>query len=316
MNLLPISAIIPTIGRRARLLRTLASLLEQDRVPAQILVVDASDRPLRAEDLPSLPSGVAVHCQTAERQGAAAQRNQAVRAATQPYLLFLDDDIDLQPGCLRVLWERLTSDPTLGGCSARLLNASYHPPGKLFRRVLHWVGCPAAGSLAGRCCGPALNFLPKAPARPSEDDHVEWLNLGCTLYRRTALPDPPFLPFFAGYSLLEDVALSTHVAKRWRLACPTGADVHHDSQPADYKTPAFRRERMEVLHRVFVAREILGQRGLGAAMRHVLYQVFMTLVSLRTTGGWRRLPAAAAGKLAGAWAAMRSKGRWKGYVSA
>ncbi len=54
---------------------------------------------------------------------------------------------------------------------------------------------------------------------------VEWLNTTCTLYRREALPDPPFLSHFTGYSLMEDLALSLTVGKRWKLANARGLRI-------------------------------------------------------------------------------------------
>jgi hypothetical protein len=41
-----------------------------------------------------------------------------IAAATQPFILFADDDVDLEPGCLKILWDALQADPQLGACGA------------------------------------------------------------------------------------------------------------------------------------------------------------------------------------------------------
>jgi glycosyltransferase involved in cell wall biosynthesis len=315
VTIFPASAIIPTLDRPARLARTLQSVFAQDYVPAEIVIVDASGLSGSAKSFSSPPAGCRLLSLRAERRGAAAQRNQGVTAAGQPYILFLDDDVDLEPRCLRALWTQMEGDATLGGCNAVITNQHYHPPGKAMRRWLSWLGCPAHETLAGRCCGPALNFLPELAATAEADIRVEWLNLGCTLYRAVALPRPPFLDFFHGYSLMEDAALALQVGRRWRLASVPSARLFHDTQPSPGKDNVFARERMEVVNRWFVMREVMDRRSLGWDLRQLAYQLLMLLPPLRQIGGWKRLPAALAGKLAGLTCVVSQRRLWRGYSS-
>ena len=312
MKLLPASVILPTLGRRERLQRTVASVLAQDSIPCEIIIVDASRDAVTVADLPTLPPGVVVQCLTADRPGAATQRNQGFRQATQPFVLFLDNDVDLAPGCLSALWQALAADPAVGGVGVLIDNQAYHPPGRVLRRLYYWLGCPPSESLAGRCCGPALNFLPGRP--DAGHGRVDWLNLCCTLYRREALPSPPLHEFFQGYSLLEDAALSLQIGKTWRLLTAAGAVVRHDSQPADYKNRVFRRERMETVNRWFVMRTILGRESLAWDLRQGGFQILSLLLPLRTLAGWRRFPAAAAGRLSGFLTVIRQRRLWQGYL--
>lgn len=310
MPLRPISVLIATLDRKERLRRTVAGVLGQSALPCEIVIVDASARPLTPADLPSAPEGVEVRCLRADRRGAAAQRNQAQTASSQPFVLFLDDDVDLHDGCLEALWGGMEADPDCGGCGAIMVNQHYSPPGVVMRRLFALLGCPAAGSLAGRCAGPALNFLPDPQAASPT---VEWLNLGCVLYRRAALPVPAFLPFFHGYSLMEDAALALHVGRRWRLLAPPGARGFHDSRPAGYKDRRFARERMEIVNRWFVMRAIMGRDGLAWDLRQLAVQVLMLLVPLRRPAGWLGFPAALAGKISGLCTVALQGPRWRGY---
>ncbi len=312
MTLIPVSTVIPTLDRRERLLLTVAGVLAQDMCPVEIIVIDASAAPVTAADLPLPPAGVRLCCQPASQRGAAAQRNQAVTCATQPFVLFLDNDIDLQPGCIAALWAILQANPRLGAAGAVLGNQHYHPPGRVLRLIYQLLGCPARGSLAAQFCGPALNFLP-APDSPA--GAAEWLNLCCTLCRVEALPRPPLLPFFTGYSLLEDAALTAHMRRRWELVALPAAIVYHDYQAAAYKNRVFARELMEVTNRWFVMTIILQRRHFGWALRFACYQLLMLLLLLRRLDGWGQFPAAAAGKLAGAWKIAIHSRQWKGYPS-
>src|SRR5688572_9108974 len=135
MNLIPVSVVIPTLARPERVVRTIESLLAQDCVPAEIIVVDASLPLLDTTRLPASPSGVELRLLPAAERGAAAQRNQGVAASTQPFVLFADDDVDLEPGCLKTLWNVLQADSGLGACGAVITNQSYHPPGPTMRRA-------------------------------------------------------------------------------------------------------------------------------------------------------------------------------------
>ena len=144
--------------------------------------------------------------------------DEGVTYAAEPFILFMDDDILFEPECLARLWGALNSNPELGGVNAMITNQRYSPPGRLTRKLLTCLHGRRLASYAGRCVGPAFNLLPEDRPDLPEVVTVDWLNLGCTLYRREAMPDPPFPDTFTGYSMGEDLALSLTVGRRWRLA--------------------------------------------------------------------------------------------------
>ena len=72
---------------------------------------------------------VSVRWLQAATAGAAAQRNQGVEQATQPFIWFFDDDIRFEPNCAERLWRAIESDRALGGVSAMIVNQRYQPPG-------------------------------------------------------------------------------------------------------------------------------------------------------------------------------------------
>ena len=292
----PISAVIPTRNRAAVLARMLASLAPQEVLPAELIVVDASADD-RTHDVVAAFAADPAHsgCRAiwlkADRLGAAAQRNQGVTRATQGIVGFFDDDILFEPECLQRLWRAIDSDAALGGVNAMITNQRYLPPGLASRTLFRILAGQSRPTYAGRVLGPAVNLLPEDADTLPEVVPVEWLNLGATLYRREALPQPVFQSLFTGYSMLEDLALSSEIGKRWKLANVRNARIFHDSQPAEHKADAAAMSRMEIVNRHYIMAEILKRRRLSDYAKLALWELFQSGVSLvQQRGGpqfWR-----------------------------
>ena len=277
MSVLPISAVVATIDRSQVLSRTLDSLQAQAVLPAELIIVDASvDNHTRqaaaafASQVNS--SGCSVTWEQAKARGAAVQRNQGVVGMTQPIAWFFDDDIIFEPQCLLRLWDALQSDAGLGGVSAMIINQHYQRPGTASRLLFRFMAGRAQDTYAGQVIGPAVNLLPEDRDDLPEVVPVQWLNTTCTLYRREALPRPPFPSYFTGYSLMEDVTLSLTVGKRWKLANVRTARIYHDSQPGIHKSDPVAVSRMELVNRSYVMTEILGRRSFVDFARLVLWE--------------------------------------------
>src|SRR5262245_61263384 len=110
-RLLPVSVVIPTRNRSTPLRRTLESLASQSVQPAELIIVDASEKVCAqgTQVIPGLRSFVS--WLKADVQGAASQRNQGTRAGSLPVIGFMDDDILLESECIARLWDALNSDP-------------------------------------------------------------------------------------------------------------------------------------------------------------------------------------------------------------
>jgi len=143
----------------------------------------------------------------------------------------------------------------------------------------------AERSYAGRVLGPAVNLLPEDSDDLPEIVPVEWLNTTCTLYRREALPDPPFPDHFTGYSLMEDLTLSLTVGKCWKLANARTARIYHDSQPGTHKSDPALLAKMQLINRHFVMTRILGRDGFSDYVKLVLFELFSVASSLQSRSG-------------------------------
>lgn len=248
-------------------------------MPAELVVIDASDGEASrsvvwAFAARARPLGCRVTWQKAARAGAAAQRNQGVALTSQPAIWFFDDDVILEPDCARRLWAGLQSDGRLGGVGAMIVNQCYRPPGRISKTMFRLMAGRPHESYAGRVLGPAINLLPEDRDGLPDIVPVEWLNTTCAMYRREALPLPPFADRFTGYSLMEDVALSMTVARRWKLANVRGARLFHDSLPGAHKADAAARAKMELVNRHYVMTEIMGQRAVASYGKLALWQLF------------------------------------------
>jgi len=300
VQLLPIAVVIPTRNRVSALRRTLESLADQSAHPTELIVIDASDdtstRDLCMDQSIARPASKLLW-QKADVRGAADQRSQGLGACSQPIIGFIDDDILFQPHCFARLWSALQSDPRLGGVNAMITNQRYLAPGLVSQLIFRVMAGRAESSYAGRVLGPAVNLLPEDRDELPEVVPVEWLNTTCTLYRREALPDPLFPAHFRGYSLMEDVALSLTVGKRWKLANARTARIYHDSQPGTHKSDPRALAEMQLVNRYYVMTKVLGRNQFSDHIKLILFELFSVASSLRSRSGRAALVSAVRGRV-------------------
>lgn len=298
---MPITCIIATRSRAEILSRTLDRIRQQSIRPEQIWIVDDSANDATREVAQKyLDLSVSYHRATVS--GAAPQRNEGLELVSNNarFILFLDDDVLLEPDCLKHLWNALESDAHLGAVNAIITNQSYVKPGRISEIVYRLLQQDTEHSYAGRVIGPGMNFLPEDHVNLPEVVPVEWVNTTCTLYRWEALPKPAFPDRFKGYSLMEDLALSLDVGKRgWKLANVRTARVFHDSQPGEHKSSSFALGRMELANRHYIMRHMLEKRRPSDYAKLALLETFFLASALFNRRTWRTLPAVLAGKTAG-----------------
>lgn len=255
---------IATAFREGPLAATLRSLAAQSRVPEEIVVVDGDPQPgiERVVKEAAHHHGLNIIYSRLEPPSAAVQRNVGTKASSGEVILFLDDDAYPEPDCLEKMMQVLEEDAQLrvGGVGVLIRNQLCLPPRWKAKRWLDFLADEIRPSYSGMVVGPAINIGPE-PTADGRVVPVEWLNCGCTAYRRAALPDGGFNSRFTGYSYMEDVDLSVRVARRWKLVVHTGACIYHDTQPSRFKRP-YTRARMGVQNRYYVMTATLGRTSL------------------------------------------------------
>lgn len=130
----PVTAIIPAYNRAELIRRALTSVRAQTRPPAEVLVIDDASTDGTAAVARELGARVLRHD---TNRGAAAARNTALDAASQPWLALLDSDDEWLPHHLETLWA-LRGAFVLAAGSAIQPGDGTHPPriyGPAFRDV-------------------------------------------------------------------------------------------------------------------------------------------------------------------------------------
>ena len=107
---LPISVVVPVYNRERLLREALESVAAQTRPPAEIIVVDDGSTDGSAEV--AVPLATRVLRQA--NGGSAAARNAGLRAATQPWIAFMDSDDLWEPTKLEEQWSLHDACPDAG----------------------------------------------------------------------------------------------------------------------------------------------------------------------------------------------------------
>jgi GT2 family glycosyltransferase len=286
------SIVIATYERADALRNALESVARQRRLPARIVIVDASadDAARRVGEEFALP----ILYLRAERPSAALQRNQGSRDISTPLLAFMDDDVVLAPDVFEKLCGVFEKEPATGGVAARMNGATHATP----RGLLWWYYRVQAGfrdeTYGARLFGPAINCFPCYESTSSELIRADWLNLGCVLFR-TELFQRELFPAFGGYSHMEDVHLSARIGRTHKLFFHSTALYDHFPRESPAKADREKLGRMRMRNQQIVAREVLGMRGGLLFWKMALHRVFTSLFLLRfRPAGWR-------GELVGIW---------------
>jgi GT2 family glycosyltransferase len=122
-----VSIIIGTHNNCGYLRRTLETLFSHTPPGFELIIVnnaseDGTDILLQSINYPHLKT-----VNNKVNRGFAAFNNQGLRLATRPYVLFLNDDVELTPGWLEPLIEMLDLHPKVGAVGSRLL----YPDGRI-----------------------------------------------------------------------------------------------------------------------------------------------------------------------------------------
>jgi GT2 family glycosyltransferase len=227
---------ICTYCRAESLSRLLTSLLQQDRQPDELVIVDASPD----SQTEVLVGGHPVTQQLGDRllyfrlgkplQGLTRQRNFALHWIKTDLVAFFDDDVLLQPHCLRIMEQthREEGDRVVG-VGACVQNQQTRPtPRWRLRRFLGLVPKLQPGKYYRSGHSIPWSFLPLTEGTVEGD----WLPGGATMWKTEAARATRFNDQFEGYGSSEDLDFSLRIAKRGKLLLAGSARVLHLHEPA------------------------------------------------------------------------------------
>jgi GT2 family glycosyltransferase len=208
------SVVIATLARPEPLRATIESVLACDPVPHEVLVVDAD--PERTAQAVAEELGVRA---IAGERGLTRQRNRGIREATGDIVVFLDDDVEVEPS----LFEGLAvayADPTVVGVTGRIVEpgpSRVGSAGSRVRRVLFGSG-EGTFTRAG---------YPRRLSQVEGPADVEYMQ-GCFMSARRELAERVgFDEGLAGYALAEDEDFGFRLSRLGRVRYVPALRVVH-----------------------------------------------------------------------------------------
>jgi succinoglycan biosynthesis protein ExoA len=222
---LTLSVVICTKDRPQVLETCLQSLQRQIRRPGEIVVVDASVTPaLDAVDrLAETMPGCRIALQNSA-PGLPRQRNLGARVTTGSVVVYLDDDVVLDPGYLGAVARVYENDRSrqIGGVGGAQVPDPTPREGLLRRAACRLFLLDTYGRGVVKRSGRADHAF-----SPRSRMEVELLS-GCNMsYRREVLEGLRFDERLDGYALGEDLRFSYRVSRRWKLVLTPDACLDH-----------------------------------------------------------------------------------------
>lgn len=285
-----VSVIVATKNRPEEL-RTLLmpSLLQQSCLPDEVIFVDQSSDESTKKVVEAFAGAVANkkpefgYFHETHHSGAASARNSAIDKTNADVLVFLDDDVVLEPQFLEELLQVYEQDCKVGGVSGVITN--YKPPSLLWRmlRRIFWIGPFHDERQPIYWNADRLRSHPPFPVRK--------FGSGVMSIKRLALNGDRFDARYKGAGA-EDVDLSWRISERHPLVITPRARLAHIK--TETARPRAHWLQLDALSSVYLHRRVW--RGslvnwLCLTWLTVGYSILATLMSLHRLSlePWRAL---------------------------
>lgn len=274
-----ISVVICTRNRYGCVLKCMDTVLIQTRLPNEVVVVDSSDNPALEQPLQERNKTAPLPIRyLRSRPGLTLQRNVGVECTGGDIVVFLDDDVALEPEYIAGMVEPFCADEDgrVGGVQGSFLGVSAPRLAKrLYDRAFMLPGFTGLGKMQ------ASGFPSYIPL-PSRVVEVDMICGGNTAYRREVFQEFRFNEELTGYAYMEDDDFSYQVSRKYRLVQTPKAQLTHYESPAS-RDSVERRQRMDVLHHGHFVRRHIG-RSFGATLAFAWSEMGLSLLILRNFG--------------------------------
>jgi GT2 family glycosyltransferase len=241
-----VGVVVVSYNTRADLLRCLSALGTNVTVPSEVVVVDnASQDGSAAAVRAAFPEARVI--ENPENVGFSRANNLGLRATSAAYVLILNSDAELRPGCLEALCALLDRRPDVGVVGPRTLGGdgtiqvSFGPA---LTPLAEWRQRRLVTGVRRRAPW-ALREAERLAAREHEPD---WLSASCLLARRAALEAVG--GFDEGFFLYEeDADLCLRLRRAgWRVVFTPAAEVVHQLGRSMEKAPVVARHEYDRSH--------------------------------------------------------------------
>ena len=215
------SVVIPTMRRERILEATLDSLRRCDPAPDEVIVIDADAEQSSRAVVTAFDQQVAPAVRYHDTEPSLTrQRNLGIDDANGDVVVFLDDDVSIEPDLFGRL-EQVYSDPSIVGVTGQVIEPQDRrmlSPGSRFRRLLPGGGQDGTFTRYG---------YPRYLSDPYQDRDVEFMR-GCFMStRRDAARQVRFDEHLGGYALAEDEDFSYRLSRLGRIRYVSRIVVEH-----------------------------------------------------------------------------------------
>jgi GT2 family glycosyltransferase len=244
-----IAYVIPTKDRPDDLRKLFESLRTQREAPDQVIVVDASEPPIKVicDEYADLPL-------TYVREyppSLARQRNAGMAALDEGITIagYLDDDLELEAdatGKMREFWS--AAGPDVGGAAFTIVNQPLRHSALGAASDFFLLNAKRQGRLL-------RSGFASSIAVPSEDMDTDWLYGGATLWRRKVVEQHRYDEWYIGHGFLEDVDYSYRVSQNHNLWVVAAARAWHWPRPV-MASKQFTLGVQQVVNRIYFTRKM------------------------------------------------------------
>ncbi|MBU1125650.1 MAG: FkbM family methyltransferase [Candidatus Omnitrophica bacterium] len=247
-----LSFVIATKDRPTQLRDLLKSLIQQSRLPDEVVVIDAGIE--YGSDIAGEFPGLRIRYFRSQVSSISSQRNAGIQEVSggMNFIGFLDDDVVLEKEAIEEAMKYFNdNNPEVGGVAFTMAN---HP--RLFASFLKSLPLARRLGLYSRTPGVVLRSgFQTMIGAVSVPMQVEWLPTGAVIWRKEVFSSFLFDEYFSGYSYLEDLDFSYRAAKRYRLmVIPQSRYLHYPPLNGG-RSDEYLFGKQEVSHRLYFVRK-------------------------------------------------------------
>jgi len=222
MNL---SVIIATMNRPHELQRCIESFVGQSILPDELIIVD--DGNLNTEDVRrSIPGNIVFKYHRKAEPGLSASRNIGAKMADSEYILFLDDDVVLEPGYIEEIMKVYRDDKEkhIGAVSGVVVNRKKMPAFLKYWERFFLMSKGKQGAIL------PWSFYTRIES-PGKILKTDWVPGGLSCFRREVFNEFQLYDFkvfgHSGRHGLADIEFSIKVSRKYELYVTPAARLYH-----------------------------------------------------------------------------------------
>jgi GT2 family glycosyltransferase len=250
-----LSVIIPTLGRPDLLREAIESVLAADPPPSELIVVDGDPNHSARPVVDTFHGGKTDLVYFPTVPSVTRQRNIGIRAARSDVVVFLDDDVAVDPLLFAVLAEAF-GDPGLVGATGHVAEERSHQFMSHHSTARRWL-------LGNGAQGTFTRFgYPRYVLDLAQEHDVEVMP-GCLMSVRTDVArEVLFDEALTGYALAEDEDFSYRLSRLGRIRFLPKAVVKHKKSGFSSSNPR-ELNRKVVVNRAYIFRKNFKQTPLA-----------------------------------------------------